>query len=173
MWMMSPLRKSSPASLHGCRGGPRENGEKINYARSGRAPKRAAYNVSIERGGEVEEGPHADAVLPVRLVALRRHQFERDRALGVLLLGNSMTGRALDGSASLDRKGRTRISRTSFGVLPITSMPFTSITSSPGWMRPERSAAPPCITRAITILPVRSSVLIVAPCSRFSSIQTC
>lgn len=58
----------------------------------------------------------------------------------------------------------TRISRTSAGVFPSTLMPFTSITSSPTWIRPERSAAPPCIMRAITIFPVSSSVFIVAPC---------
>ena len=37
------------------------------------------------------------------------------------------------------------------------------MTSSPTEMRPERSAAPPCITRAISMRPVPSSALIVAP----------
>lgn len=57
----------------------------------------------------------------------------------------------------------TSILRTSLGVFPSTLMPFTSHTSSPTWMSPERSAAPPCIIRAITIFPVSSSVFIVAP----------
>lgn len=58
----------------------------------------------------------------------------------------------------------TSILRTSLGVLPSTLMLLTSTTSSPTCMSPERSAAPPCITLAITIFPVSSSVLIVAPC---------
>ena len=57
----------------------------------------------------------------------------------------------------------TSILSTSFGVLPSTFIPLTSITSSPQDMRPDRSAAPPCITRAINIRPVPSSALIVAP----------
>lgn len=60
----------------------------------------------------------------------------------------------------------TSILRTSLGVFPSTLMPLTSHTSSPTWMSPDRSAAPPCIIRAITIFPVSSSVFIVAPWQR-------
>lgn len=58
----------------------------------------------------------------------------------------------------------TKIVSTSFGVLPSTLIPFTSITSSPTCIKPDRSAAPPCIIRAMIIFPVSSSVFIVAPC---------
>lgn len=58
----------------------------------------------------------------------------------------------------------TNIARTSFGVFPSTLIPLTSMTSSPTWIRPLRSAAPPCIILAMIIFPVTSSVLIVAPC---------
>lgn len=67
----------------------------------------------------------------------------------------------------------TNIASTSAGVLFSTLIPFTSITSSPAWISPERSAAPPCITRAITIFPVSSSVLIVAPYNIKLSLQIC
>ena len=46
-------------------------------------------------------------------------------------------------------------------------MPFTSMTSSPQDMRPDLSAAPPCITRAIKMRPVPSSALMVAPYSKW------
>lgn len=121
------------------------------------------YDVSIQGCGKVEEGPDTDAILPIGPCALGWDQLERDGPLGVLLETRNGVGQVfLDGI----QKGKnviTRISRTSLGVLPRTSIPLTSTTSSPGWMRPERSAAPPCITRAMTIFPVRSSVLIVAP----------
>jgi len=57
----------------------------------------------------------------------------------------------------------TKMCRTKLGVFPSTLIPLTSQTSSPTWMRPDRSAAPPCIIRAITILPVISQVFMVAP----------
>lgn len=57
----------------------------------------------------------------------------------------------------------TKMVKTSFGVFPSTLMLLTSITSSPTWIKPDLSAAPPCIIRAMMILPVSSSVLIVAP----------
>ena len=49
------------------------------------------------------------------------------------------------------------------GVCPSTLTPLTSMTSSPTDIRPDRSAAPPCITLAINMRPVSSSALMVAP----------
>lgn len=57
----------------------------------------------------------------------------------------------------------TNMVSTSPGVLPSTLMLLTSMTSSPTCIRPDRSAAPPCMMRAMMILPVSSSVLMVAP----------
>lgn len=57
----------------------------------------------------------------------------------------------------------TKIVKTSAGVFPSTLILLTSITSSPTWIRPLRSAAPPTRILAMIILPVSSSVLIVAP----------
>ncbi len=55
------------------------------------------------------------------------------------------------------------MSMTSWGDLPWVLVPLTSCTSSPTWMSPQRSAAPPCMIRAMWMIPVCSFSLIVAP----------
>lgn len=109
----------------------------------------------------IKVSSHSDLTFPLSHFSIWRYQFECYRPFRILLKKNVKNW--ISNTTDYFFFEFTKIDSTSPGVFPSTLIPFTSITSSPTWINPERSAAPPCIILAITILPVSSSVFIVAP----------
>ena len=119
-----------------------------------------AWNVLVILRIVIKLRPQPDSGFPDQRFANVRNQLEGDRVFRHLLIGKSVK----IGRLRLRIKNQsTKIRRTSFGVLPSTLIPLTSMTSSPTEINPDLSAAPPCMTLAIKIRPVPSSAFIVAP----------